>query len=383
MKRTDVSQPKKDEPAGKSIGKIPIGTRPKRRPGFLGRENLMDYEEKRVYVAPKTSVLPPWLLPMLAFAAFAALIFWILPNQLSDPPEPTVEPGAAIAETEENIVVVQVLAADIFDSPFMRGKRLTQALYNEALTIRSTTSPNHLGVELADGTRGYVLRSDVSADTSSIIAAPNRLKVIVRDSVKSVMSAASSGTQVAEIPMGSVLYSDYSSDQVMRLILPTGDYGWITKDGVFVMESDDDLPLPDNFTQSFCSSAMAFLNARWMPAGQTLTGVSPEGIARIAGLLNGVQLPYTMEKMADAGHEVTLPVNSESGEYDLRYLRAGDLVFFHVPDDPDKIASLSICMPERQWLGTTASRASIQLTSIADDRELASRIYRVVRLTDD
>lgn len=367
-----------------SLGKIPLGTRPKRRPGFLASKNLLDYETKDVFVAPRTRLLPAWFLPLVMLVLVASLVFWILPRQLAPKTEVTI-PGAALpVERDEHAVVVKVSSADVFDSPFLRGKRLTQVLYNEPLTIIDASPPNHLGVELSDKTRGYVLRSAVSADTRSVTPTTGMQKIVVIASTKSIMSAASSGVLLAEAPMGSVLYSDYQSDLVMRLILPTGDYGWITfSNDVLLLGTDEAVTMPDNFIQSFTSSAMTFYNARWMPGGQTISGISPEGIARIAGLLNGVTLPHTLEKLAESGHEVKLPVNAETGSYDLRYLREGDLVFFFAPDAKDTIDSMAICMPQRQWMRTEQNRAAIRLVAIADQPDMASLIFKVVRLVED
>ena len=383
MPNEPVKQTPNQEQKPKWVGKIPLGSMPKRRPGFLGRKNLMDYGEKDVYVAPKRMLLPPWLIPLVAFALVILLVFWILPGQLAPSPEPTVPVEVVLPPKEDDLAVVQVSVADVFDSPYVRGKRITQVLYNEPLKILSTEPPNHIRVELPDGTRGFVLRSDLSAEIASVTPRDGMLKVIVRGDMKPIMSAASAGTRVAEAPMGTILYSDYSSDQVMRLLLPSGGYGWITKDSVFIFDDLEALPEPDHFVQSFTSSAMAFFNAPWMPSGQTLNGISPEGAARVAGLLNGKILPYTLEKMAEVGQEVTLPVDPETREFDLRYLREGDLVFFHPPDDEKRIESVAICMPERQWLRAEQNRASLRLGTISEQRDMARWIYKVVRLTDD
>ena len=112
MPNEPVKQTPNQEQKPKWVGKIPLGSMPKRRPGFLGRKNLMDYGEKDVYVAPKRMLLPPWLIPLVAFALVILLVFWILPGQLAPSPEPTVPVEVVLPPKEDDLAVVQVSVAD-------------------------------------------------------------------------------------------------------------------------------------------------------------------------------------------------------------------------------------------------------------------------------
>lgn len=390
--KTEGFKPGEDSDAKKDtkrIGTIPLGRRPKFRPGVLFRRNLIDYEEEDVYVEARRKRLPPWLIPLVIFALIVAVVFWILPREVEQhvlATLPTLENN--VQPTEESdapagtYVVVKAAVADILDEPFISGNRVTQALYNERLRVTDASDANYLAVELEDLTTGYVSRDLLSADLRSVLPPVGATKVIVRAPTKRIMSHAESGTLIAEVPMGTVLYADYESDLVMRLILPGGEEGWISKDDVFVISASEMLPKPENFVRMFTSSAMAFLNTRWVPSGQTISGISMEGVARLAAFLNGMELPRTLDAMVKCGEPVLLPNDNTTGLPDLRYLREGDLVFFSYTDNPKKIRSLAIVMPERQWMRAEQNRDSLRLLSISEDMEMANRIFAVRRLSE-
>lgn len=342
-----------------------------------------DVMQRDIYVQPKQKRLPPWLIPLCIVAVIVGGLFFLVPSLGSrvDKVKPENErPVTPSSLPNGDIGVVSASSAFVYDGRSKDAAILTEVLLNETLTITDTSDRTRLGVELADGMRGYVNRRAVTPDQTSVSRRGAVIKVMIRDPFKRVMSHAGSGSVLTEAPMGAVFYADYHKGSLVRIKLPGGEHGWMSTDGVFLIGLDSPIEKPDDFARSLASTAIFFANKPYVPQGQTARGISPEGAIRIAARLNGVELPRSAEAMSQVGEAVTLP--SGTPQYpSIRYLKEGDIVFFRSTDGTEPIAMAGICVSDRRLLTAEHNRDTLQLVDLTSDlaADLSDRITTVRR----
>ncbi len=381
MNKTDSKDKKK---------KISIKHRPVAKEDIFVSKSQDPHVPKNLYITPKKKILPPWLIPLIIIVLLLLAVFVLLPALLTDRgTEPPAETAAPLpTETGQSpagvgdIAVMKASSAFVFAEADKSSPHVSELLLNESVVITDTSRKDWLGVQLADGLNAYVERSALTADLSSLSPEGAVMKVIVRDSFKRVMSHARGGTLLVEAPMGTVLYADYHNSGLVRVKLPEGQLGWMNTQGVFLLEADADLPLADDFKQSFISTVVAFENSAYVPGGQTKRGISTAGAVRLAAFLNGLNLPGTPEQLMQVGESISLP--DTSAQPAIMYLRPGDLVFFHKKSDNQTLDLMALVLNEDRFLLSLNNKATMQIISF-DSRtalELSERIMEVRRLEE-
>ena len=370
--------------------KLSIKHRPVAKEDIFVNKGHDPHLPKKLYVRPKKKILPPWLIPLIIIILLLLAVFVLLPALLADrdrevPTETTAplpsETGLPAAGAGDR-AVVKCSSVFVFAGPDKTSRHVTELLLNESVVITDTSYRDWLGVQLADGQSAYVERTALTADTSSLSADDAVMKVIIRDPFKRVMSHARGGTLLLEAPMGTILYADYHNSGLVRVKLPEGQLGWMNTQGVFLLEADADLPLADDFRQSFISTVVAFENSAYIPGGQTRSGISTAGAVRLAAFLNGLDLPGTPEQLMQTGESVSLP--NTSAQPAIKYLRPGDLVFFHKKADQQTLDLMALVLNEDRLLLRLNNKATMQIISFDSSAalELSERIMEVRRLEE-
>lgn len=347
-------------------------------------EDLWNLYKKDVYVEKPPHNIPPWLLPLIIFLLIVVIIFWAAPTVLqrvqSRNQDQEGQETVALAYGKD-IFTVAVPIADVFDRDDIKGRRVTQALYNEPVSV--STEPAAYGfspVTLQDGTAGYMLTEELSSNHQSIEPALALKKVIVSTSSKRIMSHATKGTLLVEVMMGTVLYADYQGDGILRVQLPDSQQGWISDEGVIVLPADGTIETTTEGARYFCSSAMTFHRATVLDQGQSISGISMTGAVRLAAFVNGIILPRSIEGQMAAGQAISLTNVADTGLPDLSGLLPGDLVFLRESALSDQVTQVAICMESGQFLLMKNHASSISLVDPAQDTDLQSRIAAVRRL---
>lgn len=370
--------------------KISIKHRPVAREDIFVDKGRDPHVPKNLYVTPKQKKLPPWLIPLSIIIFLLLAVFVLLPALLSDANAEVPQETDAPLQTEHVVTyagvgdtaVLKRTSAFVFADSDKASTHVTELLLNESVVITDTSRRDWLGVDLGDGLSGYVERSALTADISSLSPDNVLMKVIIRDPFKRVMSHARGGTLLVEAPMGTVLYADYHNNGLLRVKLPEGQLGWMNTQGVFLLEAEADLPLVDKFGQSFISTAVAFEHSAYIPGGQTKRGISTAGAVRLSALLNGLELPRTPEQLMQVGENVNLP--RTSAQPAIMYLRPGDLVFFHEKADEQAFDLMALCLNEERLLLGLNNRASMQIIKFDSNTalQLSERIMTVRRLDE-
>ncbi len=378
---------KSDQPETKTPQeKITIPRGPGYVPGLL--ESDEDKQRRKpVFIDAKKRRLPPWAVAVVVLVALMLGLFLILPQVIekkrSEPPvvAPTDSEQTEPSEPSGKITaVVKVSSAPLFDSTESRSMRIAELLLNEPVTVLDANHRTMIKVQASDGTVGFLSRDDLSADLRSLSPTGAVLKLVVRTTYKRVMTHARGGSLLVEAPMGSILYADYRNGDLLRIKLPEGRIGWVNTTGLLLLDPLDTIAV-DDFYEQFSSALMAFYNRPLVPGGLTARGISPEGAVFIAARLNGIDLPRTLNALAQAGETVELTRDSE-GNKELSALLVGDLLFFNKVSDPAMLESVAVRVDDGQLLVAFPNRQTLQLIDIESKKaqELALRISDVRRL---
>lgn len=339
-----------------------------------------------VYLEKPIRRLPAWLLPLIILLLLITLIFWVGPVlvnrfQLADSDNPDNAPPIIETQYDASWRTVRVAVADVFNEPDLKAARLTQVVYNEPVRrLEDEAGFGFTTIEMTDGSRGYIRSEHLSADRHSIEPGQHLRRLVVASASKRIMSHANRGTLLAEVYMGTVLFADYEGDSVYRVSLPDGSFGWMGGEGLIVLDPQEPVAVPDDGGRYFSNSALAFNKVTVLENGQTVTGVSLSGIARIAATVNGVTLPRGRSAQQSAGVPVPFRQDELTGLTDLAVLQTGDLIFFDDEKTPDGLAGPAICIGGTQVLFARRGDTSIRVYDLAQQTDLNLQITRIRRL---
>lgn len=104
-------------------------------------------------------------------------------------------------------------------------------------------------IELADGVQGYVLADELILNLNSYNIESAKNKVLLINREKAIVSDTMGGDVIATAPMGSILYADYVTEQVVRIILPGGDIGWMSRENLVLFDTNQAIPQPEKSKQ--------------------------------------------------------------------------------------------------------------------------------------
>ena len=332
--------------------------------------------KKDVYVAPPQRHIPAWLAPLVSFLMIVLFVFFLAPTlieRLSGASNQTAPTGQAVVDQlyGEETSVVRTPVADLLEQDDIKSNRLAQALYNEPVTIMDQKAAyGFTAVRLSDGTEGFMFSEQLTKQRDSIEPAGHLYRLVISASTRRIMTHASRGTLVAEIMMGTVLFSDYRGDGIYRVRLPGGDWGWISDEGTIALGVHDSIKPAEDMARYFVSSAMAFHRVTRLQNGISVRGASSAGAAYIAARINGVDLPRTMAGQYRSGIAVTLTADETTGLAMLDPLDTGDLVFFAADGNEQEPSEMGIVMADGQILMSRRGWTSIRLVNLVQNQEL-------------
>jgi len=363
-----------------------------RNQGFVPPRQVEDhwrFYRKGLYVTRPGRSLPAWLIPLIALLLIVVLVFWGAPTVITRI-RMALNAGQDNGQDQASLLydastwTVGRSVADVFDKDDIKAGRITQALFNEPVSILSTDCVyGFVQVRLSDGTEGYMLKEDLADSRDSIEPDFFTYKLVIAATTKRVMSHASKGTLVAEVMMGTILFADYRGDGISRVRLPDGSYGWVSDEGVIVLPALGQIDPPADGARYFCTTALAFNQVTVLQNGQSIRGISTVGIARLAGAVNGIALPRTLLDLSRSGTAVELAKTEETGLINLDTLKAGDLVFlaaaYNGPDVPQP-SDMAIYLGSGQILYAQSGQSSIRLIDLTQNTDLWQRLILARRL---
>ncbi|HZJ69265.1 MAG TPA: NlpC/P60 family protein [Candidatus Eisenbacteria bacterium] len=344
--------------------------------------------KKDVYVEEQIKrKMPAWLIPSLLVLTLSIFLIWFVPQLIgryqenkNDTKPPVLEQDPFFEKAD---AVVNQKTVRLYDQASLSANRLTSCLFNEPVHLLKEERENGFyWVELQEGIKGYVLADYLTLDISSLTSDSIVSKAFVINGEKYIASDAVNGDILAVAPMGSVLYADYVTEKVIRVILPGQEIGWVSRENILVLNSNQTFPQPaSKAAELFCSSALKFLNAAYVPGGLTLDGIDMPGIIYLSGQTNGIDISRDLEQQAEIGTQISFEFDG-NGMPILSGLKVGDLLFFSINDEDSNLSSAGIYLEDNNMLYAYGNQSSIDVVSFQDNEKLLENLVKVRRLFD-
>ncbi len=343
---------------------------------------------ENIFVDQKKRRMPFWFAPLTALAVIVLIVFYLAPTlsrRVVNLAYHRDQSGQQISRSfDEKDRIVQSPTADLYETADLKAKRIAQVLYNEPVEITDlTTTYGFRQVILRDGLVGFMREDDLSAFCDAAEPALAVNKLVVATGSKRIMSHAKTGTLLVEVMMGTVLYADYRGDGISRVLLPSGESGWISDDGLIILQPEGQVLPAQNGARYFTTTALSFLNVTLLNRGMTVYGASIPGIAHVSAAVNGVMLPRLMDEQIKSGEAVYIPRDPDTNLVKTNLLRPGDLLFFGQTPDSNQPIKMAICLNESSLLIENQGRSSIRLQDPAKDEVLWSNLIAVRRIFPD
>ena len=209
--------------------------------------------------------------------------------------------------------IISASVADIFTSPDIKSERVTQALYNQPVSVLQNEN-GWAKVKTVDGSTGWIKSKFLDSDISSISGRTYTHRIIVTSREKVILSGPSGGTTRIDAPMGAEFYAFNDYDDAYEVFLPGNKTGWLKGSGLIHIGLDEMIPVtnPDDFA----ATAMRLKGTSYLLNGLSSMGIDAPGLVYISARINGINLPRTIEGQLATGAEIA-----------IEDTKAGDLVF--------------------------------------------------------
>ncbi|HEX2945354.1 MAG TPA: SH3 domain-containing protein [Clostridia bacterium] len=209
--------------------------------------------------------------------------------------------------------IVTAGVADVFASPDIKSVRVTQALYNQPVSVIQKEN-GWVKVKTVDGSSGWMKSKFLDSDISSIYGRSYTHKIIVTSKEKVILSGPSGGTTRINAPMGAEFYAFNDYDDAYEVFLPGNKTGWLKGSGLIHIKLGEMIPVtnPDDFA----ATALRLKGTSYLLNGLSAMGIDAPGLVYISARINGINLPRTIEGQLASGTEIG-----------IEDTRAGDLVF--------------------------------------------------------
>ena len=231
---------------------------------------------------------------------------------------------------DENAGVIVSSTADLYVSPDVKSSRITQAIFNQPISIISDEN-GWAQVKTVDGNLGWMKSKNFDDDVSSVYGRMFTHRVIVTSREKSVYSYPSGGITLMVAPMGSEFYAINNIGDSYEVYLPGKRTGWLRGSGIIHVSLDEMIPVTN--AEDFASTALRLKGASYLLSGMSASGIDAPGLVYVCARINGVNLPRTIKGQLATGMEIKTEDAS-----------IGDLVFLAgTGDKADEIVSVGIC----------------------------------------
>jgi len=235
--------------------------------------------------------------------------------------------------------VIKETAADVYTRPDVKSERITQALYNQPVSILQEEN-GWAKVKVVDGATGWMKLKHIERSVSSIYGRTFTHKILVTSKEKSVYSSPSGGITVAIVPMGAELYAFNSSGaDTYEVFLPGNKTGWVMGSGIIHIGLGEKTPVTN--AEDFAATAKRFKGVAYLQNGRSFLGIDAHGLIYICARINGIDLPCSLEGQLNTGTEIK-PEDASTG----------DLVFLSEDGEEEKgkISCVGICTGDGNYI---------------------------------
>jgi gamma-D-glutamyl-L-lysine dipeptidyl-peptidase len=233
---------------------------------------------------------------------------------------------------DKNAAVITDNVADIYVKPDVKSTRVTQALYNQPVSILQKEQ-GWAKVSAVDGSTGWIKLKYLDSDISSIYGRTYTDRIIVTSREKEIASNPSGGVTQMNAPMGSEFFAFNSSGDAYEVFLPGNKTGWFRgSSGTIHVELNEMIPVTN--ADDFAATAQRLKGASYLLNGLSNMGIDAPGLVYVCAHINGIDLPRSLAGQLASGTEIK-PEDAQTG--DLLFLAgAGE-------GEGGKVISVGIC----------------------------------------
>lgn len=274
---------------------------------------------------------------------------------------------------DENAGVTASVVADIYERPDVRSSRVTQALYNQPVSV-AVSNNGWANVKTVDGSAGWMKSKYIDNDISSVYGRTYTHRIIVTSKDKTVTSNPSGGITRVEAPMGAEFYAFNSIEDAYEVFLPGNMTGWLKGSGIIHIKLGTMIPVTN--ADDFAATALKLKGTCYLLNGMSAAGIDASGLIYICARINGVNLPRTIEGQLTTGIEIK-PDEA----------RMGDLVFLAGTGEgeSENITCAGICIGGGNYLyvGRKTGYAAIGEINRENADGIVVAARRIFNVTDN
>ncbi|HHW47197.1 MAG TPA: SH3 domain-containing protein [Clostridiaceae bacterium] len=263
--------------------------------------------------------------------------------------------------------VVTETVADVFSEPDIKSERITQAIFNQPVTILEEYE-NWFKVEVVDGNIGWIKSNFIDKDCSSIEPDKYKYKIVITAKSKTVSSQAKGGITIKEAVMGTEFYSNYKEDDLYEVALPGKLTGWIKGSGIIEIPVGG--KILETSAEDFVATLAKFKGTKYLYGGVSSWGIDSSGLTYICSRINGINLPRDIDDQFYIGKKVSL---SE--------IKEGDLIFFSANKDSKDVSHVGVYTGDNQFIHANKDKGYVMYSSL-DSGNFAERLLGIRRIFD-
>lgn len=232
---------------------------------------------------------------------------------------------------DKNAAVIINNVADIYTKPDVKSDRITQALYNQPVSVLQKEQ-GWAKVAVVDGSTGWIKLKYLDSDVSSIHGRVYTDRIVITSREKEITSNPSGGITQMNAPMGSEFFAFNSSGDAYEVFLPGNKTGWLRGSGTIHVELNELIPVTN--ADDFAATALRLKGASYLLNGLSTMGIDAPGLIYVCAHINGIDLPRSLAGQLASGTEIK-PEDAQ----------AGDLVFLAGVGEGEagKVICVGIC----------------------------------------
>ncbi|AUG56032.1 Gamma-D-glutamyl-L-lysine endopeptidase [Acetivibrio saccincola] len=268
--------------------------------------------------------------------------------------------GETLIEIDEayykDKAVVISTVADIFKETDFTSQRLTQALFNQEVTVLGSEG-GWSKVKVSDGHIGWIRTKSIDENCRSIMKELYQDRVVVTGKTKKILDKPEGRVTVKDVVMGTELYILSVKDNYYEVALPKNTTGWIERKDTIVVPAKE--PIPKTSGKDLAATVKKYLNTPYLSGGiSTWEGIDSAGLLYICCKINGFE--FIKEDFFDYH-------NFKGKDINIEDIEPGDLVFLNNGKDLEKVFDVGIYTGENQFIYVSKS-AGVVADSIQSEK---------------
>lgn len=266
---------------------------------------------------------------------------------------------------DEKAAVIADSIVDIFSEPDVQSDRVTEALYNQPVSILDEKS-GWSRVAVVDGSRGWVRTKFLDRNITSIYGREYNHRIVVTSKEKSIFSSPSGGYTVKDVVMGTELLSFNDYSDAYEVYLPGNRTGWLRGSGIMHIETNGRIPVTKK--EDFVATALKFKGTSYLLNGLSTMGMDSSGLVYISARINGVNLSRNIGGQYLAGSGVSTEEAKE-----------GDLVFLAPDGDTSAPSCVGICIGNGSYIYAGRLAGYVMVSSL-NEANIEGQIIAIRRI---